>query len=140
MHRRAVLFAMPALCLAGRAAAAEEAQAKQVGQYVDLQPVGLPIVVDGQLVNYVFISVRLILAPNADTPRWRAKEPVFRDALVRAGYATPFVLPGEYEKLDVARLSQTLMRTAASIAGPGVVRAVVVTSQVPSRRARPPRT
>lgn len=143
MLRRRLISALPILLVAVPAAASEEKKkegAKQVGQYVDLQPVGLPIVAEGQLVNYVFVSVRLNLAPHADISRWRAKEPFFRDALVRAAHQTPFTVPNDLEKIDVARLTASLMAAAATIAGPGVVRSVVVTSQVPSRRARRPRT
>ena len=135
--RRRLIAALPLLLAAGaaRAAAPDEGAHKQVGQYVDLQPVGLPIVVDGQLVNYVFVYVRLNLTAGADTSRWRAKEPFFRDVLVRIGHQTPFVVPGDYEKVDAAKLTAALTREAGAITGPGVIRSVVVTSQVPSRRA-----
>ncbi|HKR89212.1 MAG TPA: hypothetical protein VJS38_13660 [Phenylobacterium sp.] len=140
MLRRRLLAALPILSLAASPAVAaeEKAGAKQVGQYVDLQPVALPVVIDGQLVNYVFVSVRLNLASGADTSRWRAMEPYFRDALVRAGATTPFTLGREYDKIDIAKMTTSLMKSAAQIAGPNVVRSVTVTSQVPSRRARPP--
>ena len=126
----------PLLILAAgpQMAQAEEATHKQVGQYVDLQPVALPILADGQLVNYVFVYVRLNLAPNADTSRWRAQEPFFRDRLVRSGYATPFAVPGDTNKIDPAKLSAVLMREAQAITGPGVIRSVVVTNQVSRNR------
>jgi hypothetical protein len=146
MFRRRLLACafLAAALAAGPAAASGEKAAgekgdKLVGQYVDLQPMALPVVVDGRLVNYIFVTVRLNLAANADTSRWRAKEPYFRDALVRAGYATPFTVPNEPDKIDVARVSAALMRAATGIAGPNVVRSAVVTSQKPSRRARAPR-
>lgn len=141
MLRRRLISALPLLLLgAGPAVASEgEAASKQVGQYVDLQPVALPIIVDGQLANYVFVSVRLNLASGADTSRWRAKEPFLRDALVRAAHTTPFNVPGDQQKIDVAKLTSTLMRVSAVICGPNVVRSVVVTSQVSSHRARPSR-
>lgn len=142
MFRRLALTALLIPWLAvGPAAAAEEkpAASKQVGQYVDLQPVALPVVVDGRVLNYIFISVRLNLASNADTSRWRAKEPFFRDALVRAGHRSPFTLKDDYDKIDAARLTATLTREATAITGPNVIRSVVVMSQVPSRRGRPPR-
>lgn len=137
MLRRRLIALLPLLLLAGAPAAAEEKQgSKQVGQYVDLQPVALPVVIDGQLVNYVFVTVRLNLASGADTSRWRAKEPYFRDALVRAGAETPFNADKSYDKIDDARLTASLMKSAAAIAGPNVVRSVTILSQVPSRRAR----
>ena len=45
----------------------------------------MPIVVDGQLVNYVFVYVRINLKSGADVTKMREKEPFFRDALVRDG-------------------------------------------------------
>jgi hypothetical protein len=138
MIRRRFICALAPLLLTGALPAfAEDDAHKQVGQYVDLLPVGMPVVVDGQLVNYVLVNVRLNLAPGADSARWRAKEPYFRDALVRAGHATPFVVPGETARIDTAKLAAALMRAAQTITGPGVVRSVVVTKQVSSRRARP---
>jgi len=141
MLRRRLISVLPLLLLAaGPAFAGEEAPRKEVGQYVDLQPVGLPIIADGQLVNYVFVNVRLNLTAGADTSRWRAREPFFRDALVRLGHQTPFTVSGDYQKIDAARLTGALMRQASAITGPGVIRSVVVTSQVPSHRARAPRS
>ena len=140
IRRRLMIAALPWLLLAARPAAAgeDDAHKPQVGQYVDLLPVGVPVVVDGQLVNYVFVNVRLNLAPGADTSRWRAKEPYFRDALVRASHETPFTLPGDLNQIDTARLTAALMRDASAITGRGVIRSVVVTHQAASRRARPP--
>ncbi|MDB5453597.1 MAG: hypothetical protein JWO33_2175 [Caulobacteraceae bacterium] len=141
MHRRTLLAVLPLLIVAGPAAASEEKKpaAAEVGQYVDLSPVGLPIIVRGQLVNYVFVYVRINLSSGANTGRWREREPYFRDALVRASHRTPFTLADDYQKIDVARLTATLTRDAAAITGPGVVRSVVVTSQAPRRRVPAPR-
>jgi hypothetical protein len=139
MIRRRLLLAFPMLLVAaaaGPAAAGESGAQKQVGQYVDLQPVGLPIVVDGQLVNYVFVNVRLNLTAGADTSRWRAKEPFFRDALVRLAHETPFTVPGDYQKVDTAKLTAALTRRVEALTGPGVLRSITVMSQMPSRRAR----
>lgn len=142
MFRRLILAVLPLVLLATAPAVAAEEKAanKQVGQYVDLQPVALPVVIDGQLVNYVFVSVRLNLASGVDTSRWRAKEPFFRDALVRAGAETPFTAGKDYDKIDVAKMTASLMKAATAIAGPNVVRSVTVTSQVPSRRSPRPQT
>lgn len=143
MLRRRFACALSLLLLAATPAAAggkaeSKDENKQVGQYVDLQPVALPIVVDGQLVNYIFVSVRMNLTANADTSRWRAREPYFRDALVRAAHQTPFTLAGDYEKIDAPRLTASLMRSASAVTGPNVIRSIVITSQVSSRRARGP--
>jgi flagellar basal body-associated protein FliL len=109
-----------------------------VGQYVDLQPVALPIVSNGKLVNYVFVSLRLNLASSANAQKLREKEPFFRDALVRAAHRTPFNTATDLQSVDVGRLTASVMRDAATIAGPGAVRSVAVTSQAPRAHIRPP--
>jgi hypothetical protein len=129
-----ILFATPSFASGGG-----EAKPKtDAGQYVDLAPVGLPIVADGRLVNYVFVYVRINLTAQANAASWRAKEPYFRDALVRAGHRAPFGLKDDYQKLDEARLTTTLSRDATTFAGPGVIKSVVVTSQAPRRRVPGP--
>lgn len=144
MSRRALIapilgFVVLALGGLPAQAAGQKQEGKgDVGQYVDLQPVGLPIVVNRQLVNYVFVYVRINLTSGANVSRLREKEPFFRDALVRAGHRTPFTVAGDLGSVDVARLTATLGRDAAAIAGPGQIRSVVVTSQAPRRRARVP--
>ena len=104
---------------------------KEDGQNVSISPVGLPIVVDGKVVNYVFVTIRLDLAPLANSTKLREKEPYFRDALVRAGHRTPFTLRSDLTKIDEARLKAVMMQEATAIAGPGVVRAVVLVNQAP---------
>ena len=140
MFRRALIAAaLAAFTPAAAGAAGGAPPPKDVGQYVDLLPVALPIVVDGRLVNYVFVYVRINLTSAALPNRVREREPHFRDALVRAGHRTPFTLPGDYSKIDTARLAAAMMREGAAIAGPGQVRSVVVTSQQPRRLVAAPR-
>jgi len=150
MIRRAVLTALIAATVAGSVHAAEpKGEGKEggkeggkdgkgdVGQYVDLQPVGLPIVTDRRVVNYVFVNVRINLTTTANAAKLREKEPFFRDALVRAGHRTPFTNPADLSSVDVPRLTAALMRDGAAIAGAGQIRSVAVTSQAPRRRLRP---
>jgi len=140
MSRRLPLLILSLLVLAGSAHAAEKPEkGKEVGQYVDLQPVAMPIVIDGQLVNYVFVYVRVNLKTGADVTKVRDKEPAFRDALVRDGHRTPFVLANDWSKIDEPKLIAVMTRDAAAIAGPGIVASVSVTSQTPQKRVMPPR-
>jgi hypothetical protein len=119
----------------------------QTAQSVQLEAVGLPVVADGRLVNYVFVSVRLDLWPAADGAAVRGKEQFFRDDLVRVGHRRPFTLPGDYTRLDERRIQAEIMRAAVTIVGPGSVRSVQITKQasqrgsnLPSLRPAPPRT
>lgn len=134
MRRRILIALAPLLLLAAPARAAEPS----VGQYVDLQLVGLPVIVDGRLLNYVFVSVRVVLADDASASHWREKEPYFRDVLVRDGNRTPFTKAGDYNAVDVGKLTAALTRDISAITGPGVVRAIQVTSQAPRKRLPPP--
>lgn len=112
---------------------------KDVGQYVDLSSVAIPIVVSGQIVNYVFVTVRLNLTTQASSSKLRAKAPYFRDALVKAAHRTPFTKADNYLVVDEGKLKSALMREAAAIAGPGNVREIVITSQTPKRRLGVPK-
>jgi hypothetical protein len=132
------LLALPPLTWAGNAHAAAE-KPKAVGQYVELQPVAMPIVVDGQLVNYVFVYVRINLQGGADVTKIRDKEPFFRDALVRDAHRTPFIVPGDWQKVDEVKLIAAMTRDATAIVGPGVVASVAITSQTPQKHVMPPR-
>ena len=121
MRRRAFL-ALPLAVLATPALAEKAAP----GQYVDLAPVALPVVVVRRLINYVFIYVRINLTPQADLPRLRDKEPYFRDALVRAGHRTPFTRLDDYTRLDEGRLKASLFQAAVAIAGPQSIASVEI--------------
>jgi len=140
MVRRLLIALAPLLILSQAAHAAGDKAAKtDVGQYVDLQPVGMPIVVAGDLVNYVFVSVRLNLTTAANAKALREKEPYFRDALVRAGHRTPFIVPNDYQRVDAGKLTATMLREAVAIAGPGQIKSAIVTAQTPQRRVLQPR-
>lgn len=136
MDRRALIALAPLALLAAPARASEGAKpVKTDGQYVDLSPAALPIVVRGLLINYVFVSVRIQLAALANTAKLRTLEPYFRDALVRAGHRSPFfTLATDYTKIDEARLKAVLLREAIAIGGAKEVKGVTVLSQSPMKR------
>ena len=122
MLRRTLLASLPLVLAAGAASA----ETKATGQYVDLSPVAMPIVIDGHLINYVFVYIRVNLTPSADALRLRDKEPYFRDALVRMGHRTPFSVRTDYTRLDEARLKAAFFQAAVAIAGPGTVASIEI--------------
>ena len=126
-----LLIALALLSSLASSAYAEEKKKEEAGQNVWISPVALPVVVDGKLVNYVFVTVRLDLAPLVNASKLREKEPYFRDALVRAGHRTPFTLTSDLTKVDEVKLKAAMMREAAAIAGPGAVRSVTLVNQAP---------
>ena len=138
MLRRAFLAALAVSAFATHALAAEDKPAPDEDRAVTLSPVAMPIVVDGQVINYIFVTARVLLTPRADQFALRDKEPFFRDALVRAAYRTPFLLKGDFNRIDEAKLKAALFRDATAIAGPGNVSGVVVVSQTAQHFVRQP--
>jgi hypothetical protein len=124
VRRRALIAGLILAALAGVAAA--EPPPKAGGQFVDLAPVAMPVVVKGRLINYVFVDIRINLTQGADTPHWRDKEPYFRDALVRLGHRTPFTLATDYTRIDEARLKAAIYQAALAITGPDVITGIEI--------------
>lgn len=117
------------------AVAAEGGEKDKAPQdFVDMLPVGLPVVVDGRLINYVFVTLRIRLSPKADVLKLRTKEPYFRDILVKLGHRTPFTNAANYTTLDMPRLQQAFAREAAAVAGAGAIRAIEIVQETPQKR------
>jgi len=138
MHRRRLILASMVVLTATPTRAAEPAK-PDADPAVTLSPVALPIVVDGRLANYIFVTVKVELTRSADETALRDKEPYFRDALVRAAHRTPFVLRYDYNHIDVARLRAVMLREAGAITGPNIIRDVVVIEQTPQHHIPSPR-
>jgi hypothetical protein len=135
MRRRDLISAaavLPAVAAAVPAAASERAPSG--GASVNISGVGLPIISGGRLRNYVFVSMRLHLGGSATVETLRGKEAYLRDALVRAGHRTPFVIPDDWTRIDTNAMSASLMRSAATIAGRGSISRVEIISQAPRWR------
>jgi len=138
MHRP-ILLMLGLAILAASPGQAAEAPKPDADQAVTLSPVALPIIVDGRLANYIFVTVKVLLTRSADATALRDKEPYFRDALVRAGHRTPFVLRYDYNRIDEAKLDAVMLHETAAITGPNVVRAVTVLEQTPQHHVISPR-
>lgn len=102
---------------------------------MELSPVGVPVVWEGKVINYVFVSVRLRLSPRADAARLRDKAPFFRDALVRVTHRQSFVKPYDFTHVDRAALAEAMLKESQRIAGPGAVTQVEITQETPQRRS-----
>ncbi len=122
-----LVFAVPAGA-AEKAKDSKDPKEADGGQYVSLSPVAVPIVLKGQLINYIFVTLRLELSPSVDASKMRDREPFFRDAFVRAAHRTPFVKSGDYTHVDEGALKAAMMAQSARIAGPGAVASVTIVS------------
>ena len=136
--RSLVLALIAFFALAGSTLAASDPQNPPDDHSVTISPVALPVVADGQVVNYVFVTAKVMLNPRADEFALRDKEPFFRDALVRDAYRTPFLVPNDYNRIDEGKLKAALYRDAVAIAGQGVVRGIVVVNETAQHFVRSP--
>lgn len=134
MRRRDLIAASIALPSVAAAAPAQADDAPTSGLSLGIAGVGLPVISGGRIRNYVFVSLRLHLGGGATPESMRPKEAYLRDALVRAGHRTPFVVETDWTRIDAVALSASLMRSAAAIAGRGSVTRVEILSQAPRRR------
>lgn len=107
---------------------------QSAGAVLNMAGIGLPVIAGGRIRNYVFVMLRLHLGGGATAQTLRLKEPYLRDALVRAAHRTPFLNASDWNVLDGAALSASLLRSAATIAGRGQVTRVEILSQSARRR------
>jgi len=131
------LFALGTLAVAGAVAtgsAASDTAAVPEGATLNIAGVGLPIIADGRVRNYVFVTVSLTLGSSQTPEAMRAKEPYYRDALVRAAHRTPFVLADDWTRIDDVAVSAFLMSVAPAISGAGSIARAEVALQAPRRR------
>jgi len=135
-NRRRLLGAVAAsLCLgAAPAVASAGGDAKKAGHAsVQLGAVAIPVTVDGRLVNYIFLNIRINLTMTADEALFRNREPYFRDALVRTASRISFAQPGKDYLLDEPRFKQVMTAEWAKITGPGVIKSIDILRQSPKR-------
>ena len=139
--RRVALALMAALAVVGAASAEEHGSKPPPGsdRNLDISAIGAPIVWQGRVVNYVFLTARLKLAPGQELEKLRLKEPYYRDALVRAAHRTPFVDPHDLTRVDERALCAALLREGRRIAGPKAFVGAEVVSQQPRQRVGLPR-
>lgn len=134
MNRRALILAVAGAALSGPALASPSAETPAQPASFNLTGVGLPIIVGGRVRNYIFVVLKLHLGQGHALDAVRAKEPYLRDALVRAGHRTPFVLADDWNQVDPEALSASLIRSADALIGKGAIARVEVVSQVARRR------
>lgn len=79
---------------------------------MDAPYLAVPVVREGQLVNYLFVSIRLEISNNVDLWQTREKAHFLRDALVRASHSNDLADPTDNNVLNEA-LAIRVYRAAA---------------------------
>ena len=137
MNRRTLLAAgtvVAASTTASTALAGEKKGGSTEAPALNIAGLGLPIIAGGRIRNYVFVTLRLTLGGGATPEQMRAKEPFFRDALVKAAHRTPFVVATDWTIVNSAAVCASVMRMAPGIAGAGKIARAEVLLQTPRRR------
>lgn len=139
--KRAVAMALIAsTLLTGLANAQPSAKAKgdsegaaSSSRSMDAPYLAVPVVRDGRLVNYLFVSVRIEIAQGVDLWRTREQAHILRDALVRAGHRHALADPRDDNALNEARAIEVFQATAVEVLGQRAVRGVSIISSYSNR-------
>lgn len=135
--RRNLLF-----CLTGIAAAVplSASAAKKENASPDpnlrLGNVGVPVIANGAVINYVFVSVQLKFTPKADTLVMKGKEPFFRDRIVHVAHRVDFAEQGRTDRLDEAKFKKVMLAELSGIAGKGMIASIEILMQNPKSRQK----
>ena len=100
---------------------------------VRLASIGIPVMHDREVVNYIFLSLRINLTMTAPEGKFREMEPIFRDALVRLTHRISFGKPDRSDQLDEVRFKAAVLAEFSKITGPGMIKSIDVLSQSPKR-------
>lgn len=136
MRRRDLIAAGTALALAapaGRVMASDKAETPSEAPTVNIAGVGLPVIAGGRIRNYVFVTIRLHVGGGQTLETVRAKDPFFRDAIVRTAHRAPFTLANDWTKLNETAINAAVM-AIANVVIPGGVTQSEVLIQTPRRR------
>ena len=142
MNRRQMIAAsavgLAAATAASARAAAPDSAAADAAPSAGISGVSLPVIADGRLRNYVFVSLKLNLKPGKAVEEIRSKEAFFRDAIVRTAHRAPFTLANDWNRLHEGAISAAMVAIGGVILGAGQVVSCEVVSQTPRQTVNSP--
>jgi hypothetical protein len=113
---------------AGAPAAGHGESGADVSRSMDAPYLAVPVVRDGRLVNYLFVSIRIQISPHVDLWRTRERAQFLRDALVRASHTNALADPNDTNALNQPLAIQVYRAAAAQTLGPQAVAGVTIVS------------
>ena len=140
--QRSAILALIVSALAGLAYAsgppakdkAEEGGGEQhSARSMDAPYLAVPVVRDGQLVNYLFVSMRIEIAQGVDLWETRERAHFLRDALVRASHANDLAAPNDNNALNEARAIEVYRAAAVQALGERAVAGVSIVATYSSQ-------
>lgn len=100
---------------------------------MDAPYLAVPVLRNGQLANYLFVSARVEVAAGVDLWQTREKAHFLRDALVRASHAHDLADPEDANALNEARAIEVYRAAAIEALGERAVGSVAITASYSSR-------
>lgn len=106
----------------------EHARVEDSPSLIDMPIIVAPIVVDGRLVNYAFVSLRLDIADGRDPWKVREKTTYLRDAMIRAAHSEPLNDPDNPSQINREKAARVWMAAANRVLGDEAVREVRISN------------
>ena len=103
-----------------------------VSRSMDAPYLAVPVVRDGRLINYLFVSIRIQISPHVDLWRTRERAQFLRDALVRASHANALADPNDTNALNQPLALQVYRAAAVQTLGAEAVAGVTIISSYSS--------
>lgn len=100
---------------------------------MDAPYLAVPVVRDGQLVNYLFVSIRIQISPGVDLWRTRERAHFLRDALVRASHSNDLADPNDNNVLNETRAIEVYRAAAVQALGERAVAGVTIVASYSSQ-------
>lgn len=116
-----------------KAKGGEGAEAAATARSMDAPYLAVPVVRDGQLMNYLFVSIRIEIANGVDLWRTREQAHFLRDALIRACHANQLASADDPNALDEARALPVFRAAAVQALGERAVGRITIVSTYSSR-------
>jgi len=83
-----------------------------------------PVMVNGQMAKYVYLSVTLVLGDESEKRVMLDKIPYIQDAFLREVHGATIALGEDPEVLDEEGLQRRLLAVCAKVAGPDIVKKI----------------
>jgi len=110
-----------------------EGEAAASSRSMDAPYLAVPVVRDGQLVNYLFVSIRVEIAQGVDLWATRERAHFLRDALVRASHANDLANPTDSNVLNEARAIEVYRAAAVHALGERAISGVSIVASYSSQ-------
>jgi hypothetical protein len=95
---------------------------------MDAPYLAVPVVREGELVNYLFVSLRIEINQGVDLWRTREQAHFLRDVLVRASHGADLADPNDSNALNEARAIEVYRAAAIQALGERAVGAITIVS------------